>query len=1205
MRSRAGFAIPATAVGGIVLLLSCGDGAVEPAPPPAPVAATVTVNPVSATLTAIEETTRLTAEVRDQNGQVMSAVAIAWTSSDASIVAVDASGLVTAAANGSATITATAGSASGTAAVTVAQEVSAVSVAPATATLVAFGDTVRLVAEAADANGHAVADSEFRWESSDTLVAVVNDSGLVESLAAGEVTVTATTSGVTGAAGLTVVSPLPETVAVSPDTVRLTALGQTAQLAAEVRDQLGRVIEGIAVAWSSLDTLVASVNPAGLVTAAGLGETMVSATAGDASGGAVVAVTQSPGSVVVSPAEGRIGPGDTLRLVAEVFDANGNRVSGAAPAWSSSDATVARVDYSGLVTGVAEGTATISATAGTASGTATITVENPDRAALEALYRATDGPNWRDNTNWLTDAPLGEWTGVTTDEQGRVVDLSFGSNNFSGVLPPELGNLSKLEVLGMRGEPRLTGSIPPELARLRSLQWLSINTSNLTGEIPAELGMLSALEILDFLDNDLSGPIPPELGNLSRLGYLSLNGNNLTGEMPRELGNLGSMYWLSIADNQLTGEIPEEFGNLGRLERLWLQDNQLTGSIPPSLGNLPRLWWIWLSDNQLTGSIPPEFGNLTRLRALYLAGNRVSGAIPPELGRLKELEYLSLADNDLTGSVPAELSQASGLRFLILARNRRMSGVLRHELTDLTLDQFHVGETGLCAPADEAFQSWLRTIPVLRVPPCETPAGANAYLVQAVQSTEYPVALVAGEPALLRVFVTATNARGARMPAVRATFFQNGTEVHVANIDARATAIPSEVDEGSLETSANTEIPGSVIAPGLEMVVEVDPEGTLDPAVDIVKRMPETGRLAVDVQSVPALNLTVVPFINRQNPDHSIVTRTEGLTGDDPLFSDLRTLLPVADIRVSVHEPVWTNRSDAFSVLAEAKAIREAEGGKGHYLALMPSFTRIIGVADTPGWVAAAIPEPSTVAHELGHNMYLSHAPCGGAFGVDAGFPTADGSIGVWGYDFRSGQLVDPGAFDLMAYCGPRWISEYHFSNALRHRLKSEAQTAASGLAPVKSLLLWGGQNSRGEPFLEPAFVVEAAPVLPDSIGAYRVTGRNEAGTSLFSFSFAMPETMDGDGSSSFAFVLPVQPEWEGSLASITLTGPVGSATLDRESNRPVAILLNPQSGQVRGILRDPAPATLTAADAVGGAGSPRLRMLFSRGIPGAEAWRR
>lgn len=140
------FAIPVMSVGAIAIAaLSCGDGAVDPPPPPAPVATTVTVTPGSAALGALGETATFTAEVRDQNGRVMAGAAVAWTTSDASVAAVNASGQVTAAANGSATITATAGSVSGTAAVTVAQVVGSVAVSPAADTLVARVDDSGLV----------------------------------------------------------------------------------------------------------------------------------------------------------------------------------------------------------------------------------------------------------------------------------------------------------------------------------------------------------------------------------------------------------------------------------------------------------------------------------------------------------------------------------------------------------------------------------------------------------------------------------------------------------------------------------------------------------------------------------------------------------------------------------------------------------------------------------------------------------------------------------------------------------------------------------------------------------------------------------------------------------------------------------------------------------------------------------------------------
>ena len=198
----AGFTIPAAA-GIAMLVLSCGDGAVEPAPPPAPVATTVTVNPASAAMSALGETVRFTAEVRDQNGQVMAGTAVAWASGEASVATVDASGLATAEANGSATITATAGPVSGSAAVTVAQEASAVAVSPGAGTVVA-GDTLRLRAEATDANGYAVIGAEFTWASSDTLVARVDDFGLVIGVKAGEAAITAVSGVATGRVELVV-----------------------------------------------------------------------------------------------------------------------------------------------------------------------------------------------------------------------------------------------------------------------------------------------------------------------------------------------------------------------------------------------------------------------------------------------------------------------------------------------------------------------------------------------------------------------------------------------------------------------------------------------------------------------------------------------------------------------------------------------------------------------------------------------------------------------------------------------------------------------------------------------------------------------------------------------------------------------------------------------------------------------------------------
>ena len=316
------------------------------------------------------------------------------------------------------------------------------------------------------------------------------------------------------------------------------------------------------------------------------------------------------------------------------------------------------------------------------------------------------------------------------------------------------------------------------------------------------------------------------------------------------------------------------------------------------------------------------------------------------------------------------------------------------------------------------------------------------------------------------------------------------------------------------------------------------------------------------------------------------------------MLEETRTLLPVGDLAVKAHEPVLSSSNSAFAIRDETKAIRAMEGGSGHYMGMMASpVTGAGGVAFLPGRSSFALPVARIIAHELGHNMNLQHAPCGTT--GDASYTYPDGSIGVWGHDFRDGgSLVRPARPDLMSYCFvDQWISDYSFTNALRYRLFDEGPPAAAIAASRKSLLLWGGISADSVPYLEPAFVVEAPAALPDSAGEYRVTGRTASGGDLFSIAFTMPEVADGDGSSSFAFVLPVQPGWADALASITLSGPGGSVTVDGESDLSMAILRNPRNGQVRGILRDLPPATQAARAAAGRTAGPGSCRRFPRWI--------
>ena len=123
-----------------------------------------------------------------------------------------------------------------------------------------------------------------------------------------------------------------------------------------------------------------------------------------------------------------------------------------------------------------------------------------DRAAPMALYNAADGPNWINNANWLSDAPLDTWYGVATDDSGRVSELSLSENRLSGQIPMALGTLSNLAMLHLDGN-RLTGQVPTELGRLSNLAVLRLDGNQLSGALSHVLTELSALTELYFDDN--------------------------------------------------------------------------------------------------------------------------------------------------------------------------------------------------------------------------------------------------------------------------------------------------------------------------------------------------------------------------------------------------------------------------------------------------------------------------------------------------------------------------------------------------------------------------------------------------------------------------------------------------------------------------------------------------------------------------------
>nr|XP_043633240.1 receptor-like protein EIX2 [Erigeron canadensis] len=314
------------------------------------------------------------------------------------------------------------------------------------------------------------------------------------------------------------------------------------------------------------------------------------------------------------------------------------------------------------------------------------------------------------------------------------LNLSF--SGFSGVVPPHLGNLSRLEYLDLHLLYRydmVPLSYDVSLMVKDDLQWMSLLSSlkhldfsgitignhidwfhpinmlpslltlnlalcdinlsfikfinftslnsldlsfnGINSTFPVWLSNLSSLEHLNLEKNNFHGRISDFIGTLSSLSSIELSSNQLSGPIPPSLSGLSSLRVLDLSMNQLSGPIPRSLGGLSSLRVLDLSMNQLSSPIPRSLGGLSSLRVLDLSRNQLSGSIPKSIGQMSMLEELQLSVNHLSGGLPKSIGLLTRLHELSLYINQLSGSIPTSLGELSSLFKLDVSYNS-LDGVL-------------------------------------------------------------------------------------------------------------------------------------------------------------------------------------------------------------------------------------------------------------------------------------------------------------------------------------------------------------------------------------------------------------------------------------------------------------------------------------------------------------------------------------------------
>ena len=475
------------------------------------------------------------------------------------------------------------------------------------------------------------------------------------------------------------------------------------------------------------------------------------------------------------------------------------------------------------------------------------------------------------------------------------------------------------------------------------------------------------------------------------------------------------------------------------------------------------------------------------------------------------------------------------------------------------------------------------------------------YLNQAAQNLDGSVALLPGRPALLRVFMIGdqTSYYG---PGARVTLFEDGTEVFNQLMAPAGERTPNQVIESEMGGSLNAIIPGPLIRPGVSMVVELDPEGVVPLGPGSQLRYPAEGSTELNLVEPPLLRQIIVPTISELSPNESVYNWTDGLTPESSQVYRARTLMSIASMELEVRETYRTGADlstpEGWSQwINETRAMYQQEGRRGYYYGVVavssPAYGGL-GFIALP--VSVGLAYDDIYAHELGHNMNLLHAPCGTS--GDVNYPYPSGNIGIWGYDVRQEVLKDRNALkDIMSYCDPAWISDYHFTKATNHRLAGDGGvqldggSAASGGQPRGEMLVVWGSVRDGEVQLDPAFVLDGPPALPETDGPYRVEGLGADGRRESSLSFTPTPLEYGGG--GFVFFVPWEADWADSLDRMVLRGPEGEDTLTRSGAPAMAVVTDPSTGRIQAIIRDweggPLPGEGTA------------EVTVTRGIPGVR----
>jgi hypothetical protein len=347
---------------------------------------------------------------------------------------------------------------------------------------------------------------------------------------------------------------------------------------------------------------------------------------------------------------------------------------------------------------------------------------------------------------------------------------------------------------------------------------------------------------------------------------------------------------------------------------------------------------------------------------------------------------------------------------------------------------------------------------------------------------EPAIPIIPGRPALVRIHFELLLGWD-----YRSTWAQFEYEAQGVGGDALShqIVIDTASQENDLDSTINFIVPGEHVADGLEYAFSLRENGDhVDPGGgDPQTRWPAEGRAAIPIVAPEnPIEVVVVPI--RYNADGSGRVPSTSTDVTAALVERFEAMYPIDAVSVTVAAPfdwdtaVLADGSGWEDLLAAITDLRDSEAAafEEYYYGLFDpadSFGAYCGAGCVLGlsylaldaqsaWKRASIgvgfdtdTAAGTMVHEVGHAHGLGHAPCG-TTDYDEAFPYADGTVGVTGYDDRSGHLVSSATYDFMSYCDPEWVSDYNYL-ALYDRIvdvNASSKSAAPGAETWRSILV-------------------------------------------------------------------------------------------------------------------------------------------------------